>query len=351
MIAQRAVVFRSGLTGPLPWAAAHVDHRALNVDNIRLLATFLLISYHVIGSSSGVGVRVSDDSVYRYISEYFAAVRMPTFAFIAGVVYALRPAQRDTLARFASGKVRRLLAPGAVAVTIYAILGVVALGRAIQVDDLWRIYLTPFLHFWFLQAIFVILVLFGLADAATRNRGEMLFVPVAATLFFVGPALAPTTFGLASATYLFPFFLVGVVTQRRWDWIIARRRAFIWLGLALIAALTAHFLHQAFAGGVVQTERRSLYALAFGIIAPVWLLLATPRLPGAKALAAFGLTIYLYHIIGTSLMRRSLDGFGVEDMTAHLVLGVVAGFALPIAVHLAAERSAFLRRTVLGQKG
>lgn len=313
------------------------------------MATILLIAYHVIGSSPEKGLHIPDSSAFRYFAEYFAAIRMPTFAFIAGVVYALRPPRIGSLTRFAGGKVRRLLVPGAVAVSVYLVLGGVALGRGLPIDEVWRAYVTPYLHFWFLQAIFVILLTFGAVDALMRNRAELPLIPIAIGLFFVGPAVFPTAFGLASATYLLPFFVFGVIAQRHQVLIAAWRPILAGLSLLVVAALTADFVVLAVDGQSVRIERRSFYALTFGLVAPLCLLLVMPRLPGARAMTMFGLTVYLYHVIGTSMMRRALQGFAIDDPYIHLLLGVAAGVALPVALHLAADRWALSRRLVLGK--
>jgi uncharacterized membrane protein YjfL (UPF0719 family) len=322
--------------------------RSLEVDNIRLLATLLLVSYHVIGSAPNVGLQVEATSAYRHFAEYFVAVRMPLFGFVAGVVYAIRPPRLEDFSRFAMGKVHRLLVPGAVAVSVYLAISGALLGQPLDARALAAAFGLPYLHFWFLQAIFVILLVFGAFDMLTRHRAELLIAPVVVAGYFLADGVMPQAFSLHMATYLLPFFVLGVIAYRRREALAERREALLAIGSLVLAGLTAVFLADLAADGVAAIERRSAFALAFGATASIWLLLALPQVPAARAFGAFGLTIYLYHVLATSAARRVLDAAGIDDRLTHLAVGVTAGLLAPIALHMACERFALTRRLVLG---
>lgn len=94
-----------------------------NIDTLRILATFLLVAYHVIGIGAAGGMEVADSSLWRFAADLLVDIRMPLFAFIAGCVYALRPIALGNIGGFIIGKTRRLVIPGIVAALVFWVLG------------------------------------------------------------------------------------------------------------------------------------------------------------------------------------------------------------------------------------
>lgn len=71
-----------------------------NINTLRYFATFLLVSYHVIGIDEHGGMGLGYPSIWRFAADALIDVRMPIFAFIAGVVYALRPLKISDISGF-----------------------------------------------------------------------------------------------------------------------------------------------------------------------------------------------------------------------------------------------------------
>jgi hypothetical protein len=66
----------------------HFDART--IERIRILATFLLVCFHVIGlPKSGLQLRYANS--LRIFADVVTDFRMPAFAMISGSVYALQP--------------------------------------------------------------------------------------------------------------------------------------------------------------------------------------------------------------------------------------------------------------------
>ncbi len=94
-----------------------------SIEALRGLACVLLVMAHVIGENAAGGLRVPDDSIFRWYVDSFAYIRMPLFTFISGYVYAMRPLTAiENWPAFLKGKTRRLLLPMFVVGTFLAVL-------------------------------------------------------------------------------------------------------------------------------------------------------------------------------------------------------------------------------------
>src|SRR5262249_16427977 len=131
---------------------------SLRIQSLRGLACLLLVAFHVIGSKDSSGMHIADDSFYRYFTEILTHVRMPLFAFLSRFVYAYTPVRPGCEAAFARKKLVRLWLPMIAASTIYCLLMLEAPDAQgqLRLDSVWRIYLFPYVHFWFLQAMILI---------------------------------------------------------------------------------------------------------------------------------------------------------------------------------------------------
>lgn len=187
---------------------------------MRVLATIMLVSCHVIGDAPDAGLRIGYPSLVRLVNDLLVDVRMPIFAFISGFVYAIRPADLGGLGGFVGGKVRRLIVPGAIAITA-ALVARSMLGIEHPLPgpgDIADFHVFPYLHCWFLQAIFVILVVFGAADSVFRFR-----LPALAALWLASvgacaivPEAHRSFFSTAEAAYLAPYFLLASSSFGPW---------------------------------------------------------------------------------------------------------------------------------------
>ncbi|MEM8789217.1 MAG: acyltransferase [Pseudomonadota bacterium] len=318
------------------------------IETMRAIAVLLLVTYHVIGAGPRDGLAVDYPHGLRVFSDFFIDLRMPVFAFVAGFVYGLRPVAPSALGRFLTGKLRRLAIPGAIAATLFFLALTVMEGRPIA--EIWRIYLFPFAHYWFLQAILVIFAVFCTLDVATRGRFAEAFLLVACVLTLSPIDIPGGPFSVNSAIYLLPYFILGTVVVRRYA--LLRQYMVVILPIALIAAAAATWQNLGLLQetGALSTERRDLQSLSFGIAACVIGILVLPRLGWLAWLGPPSFTIYLYHVFATSGMRQALEAVGVTQTVLFMVCGIAAGVLLPIILHWMAGQTALTRRLVLGQR-
>lgn len=319
------------------------------IETMRGLAVLMLVSFHVIGAGPAAGLRLDYPHPLRIFADLLIDLRMPLFAFIAGYVYGLRPIRAGEYAGFVTGKFKRLAIPGSIAMLIFVLLATVA-GKgdfAIPGRDLWRIFVFPYAHFWFLQAILLIFLIHGLIELLTGNRGAPLLFGLACALFLL-PRLPGNPFSINAAVQLFPFYLLGLTFLRHRDWMIRHRRALIGLCLALVVLGTIWNLSRLAAQGELSQDRRDLQSLAVGLGVCLLAVLAMPQVAALSWIGPPSFTIYLYHVLGTAGMRDTLHALGLTAVAPHFLAGLAGGILFPLGLHLLVGRSRVLRGPVLG---
>ncbi len=71
-----------------------------SVQTLRGFAIILVVMGHVIGYKGDEGMKVADDSFWRYMYYTLEYFRMPLFTVISGWVYTLRPVSKETIGKF-----------------------------------------------------------------------------------------------------------------------------------------------------------------------------------------------------------------------------------------------------------
>lgn len=324
------------------------DATDLPIETVRIAATLLLVGYHVIGSTEAAGLEIGYPHPARIFADLLRDLRMPLFAFIAGLVFALKPLAARDLLRFLKGKLRRLILPGAVAIVLTAVASEIVGGQGEIDGPLWHLAVLPYMHYWFLMSILLIFAVYAPIDAVTKGAALVPALGLAITVSLGPWSPRSDLFSVAGAIYLLPYFLFGVLFHRR------RQQIRVWFGplvlaaaLAVVAALGMQ-LAALGATGEIPSERRDLQSLAmgFGIC-----LLAISLLPRSRLLDRFGpysFTIYLYHVFGLAAARMALAAVGIDGFGVNLVVGVACGFGLPILLHMVAERFTATRVLLLG---
>lgn len=318
------------------------------IETARAIAVIALVSFHVIGGRQGGGLDVDYPHPLRFYADLLVDIRMPIFAFIAGLVYALKPVAPENLGNFMLGKMRRLALPGLTAITVFVIFAVIMNTQDAPQGPLWEPYLRNYAIFWFLQAILLIFVFYGTADILSGGRVLLPTLVVAALALALGWQFPTDIMSADRVTCLLVYFLLGVAFMRHRDLMLDRRGSFLALaGLAIAIGLAMNLAHLS-ATGSLSTNRLDLQSLLFGAGLCVAALLVLPVVGWLRWLGAFSLTIYLYHILATSGARRALGAVGVDSLWLQALAGTAIGVLLPVLLHLLAKRTALTRLMVLG---
>jgi fucose 4-O-acetylase-like acetyltransferase len=329
----------------------------VGIQSLRGIAVVLMVAGHVIGSDAARGLRVDDDSLWRLFYVGLEDLRMPLFTTISGFVYALRPVRdRTRYPDLVRGKVRRLLVP---LLTVGAVLFLVELlvpgvNRRPEPGDAWRIYVYPFEHLWFLQAIFLIFLAVGLMDATGRlarigTWSVALAAACALYVLLVVPAHA-NLFSTNGALRLLPFFLLGVGLHR-FGQVLDRRLLLIWWlpGFAVVYCLrVASVLGEA---QVAAPLARAL-GLAVGLtgMASIFLLRAAVQARVLTWIGGFSFGIYLLHVFPAAAARLALQALGMDSDIALFGLCLATGLVVPILFELTVGRVPMVGRLVLGSR-
>ena len=308
--------------------------RDLSIDTLRGLACLLLVALHVIGEAPDHGLRVADDHPLAVFAELFFHLRMPLFAMLSGFVYAARPVRPGEAGAFAQGKARRLIVPFVFAATAFAVIMTVAGGSwAVEPSRFWTVYVQPYAHFWFLQALVAIFCAIALVDLALPGRPQLaafVFLMLTAAAFLSPLGRGVEWMSLDRAIYLAPFFGFGLLLARL-DSRAVRRVGLAALAFALVL-FAAHAL-AVFAEPDRDIARRTLMALGLGLASSGTLLALRVTVGPLARIGAYSFSIYLYHLFAVLGLQLAYQLIGRPDPYAGLALGLAAGIAAPIVLH------------------
>jgi fucose 4-O-acetylase-like acetyltransferase len=336
--------------------AARAAARDSSVDAVRGIAIVLMVMGHVIGSDGSRGLSVPDDSFLRFVYIALEDIRMPLFTLVSGYLYAFRPVgSASALPAFARHKAGRLLVPMLSVSTLFFLVRQVvpASNARDSMYDWWRIHVFPYEHFWFLQAILIVLMVVALLDVADLLSSVMRWsaVVIGSIVVYVAVAASDgwTLLSLNGAVRLFPFFLLGVG--------LARFRRLEARPVVIVAGIllgVAYPVRLADAAGVVILPQLvdRLLSVAIGAGALVLIFAARRRITSRLlvALGSFSFAIYLFHVFGTAGARSLLGYLGVDQVWAVLPISLIAGLVMPVVLELVVGRLPVIRRLLLGQR-
>lgn len=335
------------------WFADSATKESLRLQSLRGLACLLLVAFHVIGSKATSGMKVPDDSFYRYFADMLLHVRMPLFAFLSGFVYAYRPVARGAEAMFARKKFVRLWLPMVTASTLYFffMLAVPDAQGQMGLSSIWRIYFFPYVHFWFLQAMILIFATVALLErfgalGDLRRYGVVLLV--ALVLNLTNPLDPDFFFGLQHAFYLLPFFLLGLGANRY-------RVAFlespvVWTCTVVFIVTMALHAQAVLTPTAALAARGSLLATAISCSGVLTLLYWFPYARPLERLGKFSFSVYLYHALFAAAARKALQLAGVSSNEILFVGCMLAGLLGPVVVEQIASRIPIAKQLMLGQR-
>jgi acyltransferase len=326
------------------------------IQALRGIAVILMVAGHVIGIANR-GLRVEDDSLWRYFYLTLADIRMPLFTLISGYVYAMVPVARwQDYPRLMKGKSRRLLLPLITVGTLQYVLENVVPGTNYKPQGvaLWRVYAFGFEHLWFLQSIFIIFLVVGILDSSgvlASRAGWFAATAVAAIAFVV--VQVPTkvdVFTVSGALRLLPFFLIGY-GLRRHSLVDLRAGA---AAAAAVAFAGVYAIRLLTIFGVYHPNGYADRAIALAVGAMALVLIYSARhYLNAKLLVwigGFSFGIYLLHDLATAGTRIVLEHLGVDLRWELFIAGLVMGIAAPIAFQIVFRKSGLVQTFVLGER-
>lgn len=327
-----------------------------SVETLRGAAIILVVAGHVIGSASDGGMKVDDDSVWRYFYYTFEYLRMPLFTVISGWVYALKPAEKGNFFDFNIKKVRRILLPLVFVGTTYFLLQYLTPGTNMKgnLTEIWKIYVFPYTLYWFLPSLFLVFVIISFIDInrlASSIQSWLIITILAFAFYLLRDYLiaetSPNYFSYKGAIYLLPFFLIGV-GLKRFDQLLTKK------------SIRVSFLILFFIGFSFQqilwftaTDSELLKTTGLGLIIGVtgiYLLFRVQwNVPFLIFFGGYAYPIYLFHSFGTAGGRILLGYADINQQVIVFLVSTHLGISLPILAEQILVRNPISSMLFLGR--
>jgi glucan biosynthesis protein C len=326
-------------------------NKNLGIETLRGLAIILIVLGYVIGSVSDNGLKVANDSVWRFLYYVYQYIQIPLFTVISGFVYAYKPVSRFTSnSKFITGKINRLLIPLVVVSTLFYLLQYVIPGTNSQIDlnDIWRIYVYPYTHFWFLQGmmiVFLIIIVLENFEVLNTLKSAMICLLITALIFVLLP-FKFNYFSLNRVPFLLTFFILGLSLKRFYEVIFKK-------GIIKIAGIIFVFSlgYQLY---IFNADSPVIVAnlLTFGVGSTACILMISLGYQNSKLvwLGSFSYSIYLFHVFGTIASRMLLTKLSVLNIPLQILTGLIAGLSFPLLLRLLCGSSKVLSMLLFGDK-
>lgn len=331
--------------------------KILYVETLRGIACILLVSYHVIGNTSGNGLQLPQDHVFSMVNRLFVDLRMPLFSFISGFVFSAYARDVGVLQTKVISKARRLLVPMIIVGTLHYWTQFAFAASAADQPPFWSIFVMPYEHFWYLQATFVLMaVVFGLTYLLRGDgvRASLVLLPLALAGSILLSRWSPDIFSAYKALYLAPYFLTGYLVAhaasfaRLMDRGAASGMVRAALAVALVGLFGGEFLLQQGDLSLGAIATRAFGAMV-GLTACLAFFLYRFRSPALAFIGDKSYAIFLFHVFFTAGSRIVLLKI-FPDISPSLLfpVGLAAGIAGPIAIDWAAQRHPLSASLLLG---
>jgi glucans biosynthesis protein C len=325
----------------------------LFIETLRGFAIILVVFGHVIGSTSTGGMRVSDDSIFRYLYFTLEYIRMPLFTVISGWVYANKPIEASGSGKFILGKLRRLILPMVVISSILFLSRMVIPGTNTKpvIGDLPYIFVFPYDLYWYLYSLFLIFIVITFLEQTRmfrRIEGWALALVFAFLIFFLSRTYliaTPNLFSFKGAIYLFPFFLLGIGFNRFKKALFTHRllvmvSIIFALGIFLQQLTWLHFLpHQ---------SKQSLLGVVVGVTAVFLLFNLKIKNNVLIWIGGYAYSIFLFHVFFTGGTRIVLLKLGLDNKWVILLSALIISLIIPILIEIVVKRSRILSLCLLG---
>ena len=327
--------------------------KSQSIETIRGIACILLVAYHVVGNNYTNGLRLHPDHWLVIFNRIFEFVRMPLFSFISGLVFSAYVSNTIEWKKKVKSKVRRLLIPMIFVSSIHFLLQLhFADGSP---SKMWQIYFLPYEHFWFLQSVFLLmLITLSISYKIESNdfsNNAWIGILVGSIVFITVERWRPDIFSAYKACYLATFFFLGLLIQNlRWNDdsspVLRNRNRLIIAASAVLSFIIGCIV-------IFNSTNDSIFYRFVQVIVGinVCLLMLISKLE-IRPLAWIGeksYAIFLFHVFFTAGARILFDNLiGIEVTIILFAIGLFLGLIGPILANDIIMRSKFLSLILLG---
>ena len=314
--------------------------KASKVQTLRGLACCFLVVYHVIGATSSQGLGIQGGWL-RELTEALVAVRMPVFGLLAGAMYGFSSKRGWTMVK---NKAARLLLPMLSVGTLFALVQYATPTSNYHAEELHLMHIVPVAHYWFLESLFLIFCLIALTESLLPISNARIWCGyfVASLLIYLAhPGFI--WFSVLGATYLLPYFLLGLgMTRLQWDPYQQRRKTGI-LFTVMGAALVLWLMRQG-----PELERFSAPMLLAGLLMSSGLWSLGWRNALLTRIGNYSFVIFLFHAFFTAATRMALQALVPNAQWLVLVVSVPVGVLAPVGLQWLIARNQLCSTLVFG---
>ncbi|MDY7538939.1 acyltransferase [Undibacterium sp. 5I1] len=340
-----------------------MTNRAIWVDYAKAIGILLVVYGHVARGVWNAGIPF-DQATYSLIDSVIYSFHMPLFFFLSGLFFNAS-FQKYGAKNLLIGKLETIAYPYVVWSLLQGMVEVFLskyTNGKVSIAEVLALFWMPRAHFWFLYVLFLVFILATLLHrflqlnvASSKLRPLALVLLITSALYVGngnGNMVAP--FPIDYLMAYFVFFVLGIQSEQLAE--VITTRPLLWLTTSTCAFVAAQWgFHQGLGLTYLQQGLLSLLLAVISIvfICSIAVFLAqlsqpTARagLPPSLALLSFigscSMTIYLMHVLVASGLRIVLSKLlGVSNLAVHLLLGCLAGVAIPILIDRLSKRSAF----------
>ncbi|MCP4632437.1 MAG: acyltransferase [candidate division Zixibacteria bacterium] len=323
-----------------------------SIETLRGIAIIFMVAGHVIGGDLISETPYEENPAYSYFYYSFKYLRMPLFATISGFVYAIRPAEKSKVASFLEGKLRRIFLPFVSASTISYLIRVFMpnINNPVNLSDIWKIYIFPYDHFWFLQSIILIFITIFILDAngMLKAPSRWLICLAGASIVMVFVPRFTEFFSFGGYIYLLPFFILGCGFNRFQNYIF---KPAVILTTVIVFALGVTIQQLIwFDYFSLKFYSNNLLSLCIGISGTTLLFRFRKPFKPLAWIGFFSYAIYLFHGFGCALRNIVLRNLEVSNLEVLFISGLILGLFVPVLFEVISQRFFILRRLFLGLK-
>jgi glucans biosynthesis protein C len=324
------------------------------VESLRGLAIILVVFGHIIGSDKTGGMKVEDNSIFRYLYFSLEYIRLPLFTVISGWVYANRPIFFYSRNVFLRNKIKRLIIPLITVSTLLFLLRIITPGTntSPELSDIWKNIFFPYDIYWYIYSLFIIFLGIIVIDSQSffhSLKGWAITFIASLSLLFISSAYldaVPNFFSFKGAIYLFPFFLFGI-SLFRYKKIIFKKGYEI--GLAILFLIGIGIQQLSWFGVLPLQARISMLAFVVGVSGVYFLFRLRFKSNMLIWIGQYAYEIFLFHVFFTGGTRIALLRIGIENKWAILVLALMISILIPILLQKLFSQSGLLSLLFLGR--
>lgn len=314
------------------------------VDYAKGIGIILVVYGHLLSSGYHMGLGIPDH-FFGLSDSIIYGFHMPLFFFLSGL-FIEKSLQKHGFKNYLGIQLRRLVYPYFLWSILQMSVEVIFSSQTqngTRLSDIFAIVYQPWGQFWFIYALFLMQLIFVLANRV--NRFGTLILSILSVWLFIYPIRIQVAAIVPFSTHF--IFFIGGVLFRKYFWNKIVLKPSLWLTLVLLVTLvsTGWFIFDR----LIKPERLAngnhpfyfMYLAIVGILFCITLsqyLAEKNLLPLFKTFGLYSLQIYLVHMLaGVGTRVILLEVFHLHNWVTHIIVGTLIALTTPILLQKIAK--------------